>query len=29
VTPEGFLRLTPLRDGCDGFFAAVLVKAER
>jgi 16S rRNA (cytosine967-C5)-methyltransferase len=23
-TPEGFLRLTPLKSGCDGFFAAAL-----
>jgi len=27
VTPHGFLRLSPLSAGCDGFFAAVLVKS--
>jgi 16S rRNA (cytosine967-C5)-methyltransferase len=26
VTPQGFLRLSPLSAGCDGFFAAVLLK---
>jgi 16S rRNA (cytosine967-C5)-methyltransferase len=28
VTPEGFLRLTPLRAGTDGFFAAVLERSS-
>ncbi|HET9159580.1 MAG TPA: MFS transporter, partial [Caulobacteraceae bacterium] len=28
VTEEGFLRLSPLGAGCDGFFAATLAKGE-
>ena len=28
LTPEGFLRLTPLGAGTDGFFAAVLQRSE-
>ena len=28
LTPRGFLRLTPLAAGTDGFFVAVLTKAH-
>jgi 16S rRNA C967 or C1407 C5-methylase (RsmB/RsmF family) len=28
VTPEGYLRMTPLQTGTDGFFVAVLERSS-